>query len=141
MSARVTSSEAMNRPCIASSAFDASDNCAESARVAVSASRSNALSARCRSHSATCRIARPNASVVITSGSATLRRRGAQSARGRPIRVSVIGAPISTPRLSPVHHVSHVTASAEGSTVPDRPNVSVVATLALTTQATGAPSR
>ncbi|MDC6167162.1 hypothetical protein [Paucibacter sp. XJ19-41] len=41
--------------------------------------------------------------VVSSIGNPTLRRRGAQALRGRPISVSVIGAAISMLMVSPTH--------------------------------------
>jgi hypothetical protein len=70
----------------------------------------------------------------------TVIRRGAQSTRGRPTSVSVIGAPISTPSVSPAHQVSPLMPSVDGGTAPLQPSASV-ATPALTMQATGAPSK
>ncbi len=107
--------------------------------VAFSASRWNA---RCE-RSASLRVAStmPSAitSVASASGNATAPRRGAQASRGGAMKDQTIGAPISTPSVSPTHHAPQVAGSAAALIVPLASSTST-AIVALVTQVSGATS-
>ena len=53
-------------------------------------------------------MAAANNTVTNSKGTATVVRRGAQSARGVPIRVNTMGAAMNTPMQSPIHQVAQV---------------------------------
>ena len=61
---------------------------------------------------------RPISSVTTSSGKATGQRRGAHSSRGWPIKVRTIGAPISTPSVSPTHQAAQCGSASFGGSAP-----------------------
>ncbi len=79
---------------------------------------------------------RPMTAVAMASGSATAQRRGAQASRGVAMKAQAIGAPISTPSVSPIHHAPHVAGAAAAVIVPPATSTST-AMLALVRQASG----
>ncbi|GAB1391005.1 MAG: hypothetical protein AMXMBFR78_14560 [Rubrivivax sp.] len=77
---------------------------------------------------------------AASSGRPTLRRRGAQSARGRPIRDRAIGAATMTPRASPSHQVHQAVGAVAVGITP--PSIIVArVSVALSVQGSRAPSR
>ena len=115
-------------------------NSALRAAPAAEASRSNTLRVRSLSQRATSTVATASSPVVTSRGRPTVMRRAAQASRGRPIRVSRIGAPISTPSVSPTHQVHQVNARAPTGTTPAQDSASVDR-LALRPHATAPASR
>ena len=130
----------MNRPRIASSAYSGCFRWACRLAAAALASRSNTLRARSVSQRATSTVAAASRAVATSSGKPSVRRRASQSARGRPIKVSTIGAAISTPSVSPPHQVHQVKARAAAGTTPAADKASVDS-VAFTVQASTPPSR
>ena len=139
-SAGVTSSEPMYSPRMASRANSAWRSSAVRAAAAAEASRSNTLRWRSVSQRATSTVITASNAVVASRGRPTVMRRGAQVARGRPITVSTMGVPISTPSVSPAHQVHQVNARRSGGSTPAHDSAAVDR-LALKLQATTPPSR
>ena len=80
-----------------------------------------------------------NSTMVASKGRPRVRRRGRQSAAGWPMIVNASGPPMSTPMLSPNHQVNQAAVSLDAGSAALH-HKAAVATLALTTQATSAPS-
>jgi hypothetical protein len=74
--------------------------------------------------------------VPSASGTATAQRRGAQVSRGAAMNDQTIGAPISTPSVSPIHQAAHVPGTEPVPIVP-LPQSIATATVALVVQASG----
>ncbi len=135
-SASLTSSEATSRLRIDVSTYSGRRSSALSTAAAACASRSKREATRSSSHWATSRIAAASSAEMASSGRASDSRRGAQSARGRASRLSTIGAPISTPSMSPLHQRHH-SAAASAAGVTPAATKALVATLALTRHDSG----
>ena len=103
-----TLSEPMCRLRSASSANRAWRSSASSAAPAAVASLTKVLRMRCASRRLTCWVASAIKPQAISMGSASARRRGAQSARGWPMKAKAIGVPMMTPMASPPHQVHQV---------------------------------